>query len=62
MGAYLVKYGLSDGKRFASEQGFEMGRPSILEVEMKHDNDKIINVKVGGNCVMIGKGTIQIDS
>ena len=62
LGAYLVKYGLNDGKRFASEQGYEMGRPSIIKVEVKHDNDKIINVKVGGNCVMIGKGTIQIDS
>jgi trans-2,3-dihydro-3-hydroxyanthranilate isomerase len=62
LGAYLVKYGLSDGKRFASEQGFEMGRPSIINVEVTHDNGKIQNVKVGGNCVMIGKGTIQIDS
>jgi len=62
LGAYLVKYGLSDGKRFASEQGFEMGRPSIINVEVKHANDKIINVKVGGNCVMMGKGTLQIDS
>jgi trans-2,3-dihydro-3-hydroxyanthranilate isomerase len=62
LGAYLVKYGLSDGKRFASEQGFEMGRPSIINVEVKHDNGKFINVKVGGKCVMIGKGAIQIDS
>jgi trans-2,3-dihydro-3-hydroxyanthranilate isomerase len=62
LGAYLVKYGLSNRNRFASEQGFEMGRPSIIEVEVKHDNGNIINVKVGGKCVMIGKGTIQIDS
>ena len=61
LGAYLVKYGLSDGKRFISEQGFEMGRPSIINVEVKHNKGKITNVKVGGNCVMVGKGTIQID-
>jgi len=56
-----VNYGLSNGKRFISEQGFEMGRPSIINVEVKHEERKIINVKVGGNCVMIGTGTLQID-
>ena len=61
LGAYLVNYGLSNGKRFISEQGFEMGRPSIINVEVKHEERKIINVKVGGNCAMIGKGTLQID-
>ncbi|UCH64469.1 MAG: PhzF family phenazine biosynthesis protein [Ignavibacterium sp.] len=61
LGAYLVKYGLSDGKRFASEQGFEMGRPSIINVEVKHDGGKIQNVKVGGKCVAMGKGILQID-
>jgi len=61
LGAYLVKYGLSDGKRFISEQGFEMARPSLINVEVKHEDGKIINVKVGGNCAMIGKGTLQID-
>jgi trans-2,3-dihydro-3-hydroxyanthranilate isomerase len=60
LGAYLVKYGLSDGKRFASEQGFEMGRPSIINVEVKHEHGKIKNVKVGGKSVVMGKGTIQI--
>jgi len=61
LGAYLVNYGLSNGKRFTSEQGFEMARPSLINVEVKHEEGKIINVKVGGNCVMIGKGTLQID-
>ena len=61
LGAYLVKYGLSDGKRFASEQGFEMGRPSIINVEVTHNKSKILNVKVGGKCIAMGKGSIQID-
>jgi trans-2,3-dihydro-3-hydroxyanthranilate isomerase len=62
LGVYLVKYGLGDGKRFASEQGYEMGRPSIINVEVKHNDGKIQNVKVGGRCVAMGKGTINIDS
>jgi trans-2,3-dihydro-3-hydroxyanthranilate isomerase len=62
LGAYLVKYGLSDGKRFASEQGFEMGRPSIINVEVTHNDGNITNVKVGGKCVAMGKGTIQVDN
>jgi predicted PhzF superfamily epimerase YddE/YHI9 len=37
-----------------------MGRPSIINVEVRHEHGKIKNVKVGGKSVVMGKGTIQI--
>ncbi len=42
------------------EQGFEMGRPSILEVEAKKTAGQIVKVRVGGQSVMVGEGTIAI--
>jgi trans-2,3-dihydro-3-hydroxyanthranilate isomerase len=42
------------------EQGFEMGRPSILDVEVDKENGRITGVRVGGESVLVCEGTIQI--
>lgn len=42
------------------EQGFEMGRPSILEVEAEKQAGQIVKVRVGGESVMVGEGAIEI--
>lgn len=62
LGAYLVKYGLSDGKNIISEQGIEMGRPSTLyiDIETTHDHG-ITSVQVGGYCVSVGSGNMILD-
>ena len=61
LGAYMVKYGLSDGKNIISEQGFEMGRPSIINTDIDVNNENISSVKVGGNTVSVGKGKMFLD-
>ena len=61
VGAYLVKYGLSNGKNIISEQGFEMGRPSIINIDIDVNNENISSVKVGGNTVSVGKGKMFLD-
>ena len=61
LGAYMVKYGLSDGKNIISEQGFEMGRPSIINIDIDVNNENISSVKVGGNTVSVGKGKMFLD-
>lgn len=62
LGSYLVKYGLVSGNpaRIISEQGLEMGRPSFLTIEIGHNNGQINRVSVGGQCVSIGEGMIEI--
>ncbi|HEX2778160.1 MAG TPA: PhzF family phenazine biosynthesis protein [Gemmatimonadaceae bacterium] len=45
--------------RWVVEQGFEMGRPSILEVEVDKHGGKIEAVRVGGATVMMSEGTIE---
>ncbi len=56
LGCYLVKYGLSDGQKIICEQGFEIDRPGIINVQVEHAADKITKVLVGGNAVLISKG------
>jgi trans-2,3-dihydro-3-hydroxyanthranilate isomerase len=46
--------------RWVVEQGFEMGRPSILQVEADLEGDRIKEIRVGGASVLVSKGTIEI--
>lgn len=59
LGAYLVRHGLSDGKRIVVEQGYEMGRPSLLYARVGRDGDAITSVHVGGRAVITGGGWID---
>ena len=38
------------------EQGFEMGRPSLLDLEVDKRNGAITAVRVGGNAVIVSRG------
>jgi trans-2,3-dihydro-3-hydroxyanthranilate isomerase len=48
--------------RWVMEQGFEMGRPSILELEAEKQNGSVISVRVGGECVVVSEGSMEIGS
>jgi trans-2,3-dihydro-3-hydroxyanthranilate isomerase len=68
LGYYLVKQGLvevpsqSRPANIVSEQGFEMNRPSILNIEVQVDpgDAEITRVRVGGGVVVTGKGEIFV--
>jgi trans-2,3-dihydro-3-hydroxyanthranilate isomerase len=60
LGAYLVRHGLSDGTRIVSEQGFEMGRRSLLYVRVGGGRDRITSVHVGGRCAIAGGGWLDL--
>ena len=47
-------------RRWTIEQGFEMGRPSILEVEADVRQGKPVAVRVGGATVLMSEGTMEI--
>ena len=59
LGAYLVRHGMSDGARIVVEQGYEMGRPSLLYVRIGGAADRITSVHVGGRCAPAGGGWID---
>ena len=63
LGAYLVRHRLVPAAptvRIRSEQGFEMGRPSILEIEIDSAGDAITGARVGGRCVSMGGGWFDL--
>jgi len=63
LGCYLVRHGLvgPDGAQsIVSEQGFEMGRPSIIHIQIDHAGEAITGVRIGGQTVYVGQGTIQL--
>jgi len=60
LGAYLVRHGVSDGKRIVSEQGYEMGRPSLLYVRVGGSRNAITSVHVGGRCAIAGGGWLDL--
>ncbi len=59
---YLAeKNPLNDGVvKWKIEQGFEMGRPSLLFVEADKQNGETQAIRVGGNVVMISEGEMEI--
>jgi trans-2,3-dihydro-3-hydroxyanthranilate isomerase len=42
------------------EQGFEMDRPSILDVEVDKRDGAIASIRVGGASVLVSEGTMEI--
>ena len=61
LGAYLVKWQLVDEEtqtRMVNEQGFEIGRPSNISVEVRGtEAEGIEPVRVGGSVVEVMRGT-----
>lgn len=60
-GGYLGSRASEDGTlRWALEQGFEMGRPSLLHLEVDRTGGEITAVRVGGGSVLMSDGTMEI--
>jgi trans-2,3-dihydro-3-hydroxyanthranilate isomerase len=49
-----------DTLHWTVEQGFEMGRPSMLEVEADVARGAVTAVRVGGDTVLVSEGTMAI--
>ena len=61
LGAYLVKNGVVDvgpTTEIVMEQGYEIDRPSRILVQVFSDDDKIQEIKVGGQAVMVAEGKL----
>ena len=61
LGAWLLKYGLVQSGDMVSEQGFEIGRPSVIYVSVKRKGAAVSEVAIGGRCAYIGNGALFID-
>ncbi len=63
LGCYLVHHKVfetGDRAEFTSEQGFEMGRPSLIKIGIEQQAGEITGVRVGGECCYMGEGFIEV--
>jgi trans-2,3-dihydro-3-hydroxyanthranilate isomerase len=61
LACYLARYAEGDGPiRFRFEQGFEIGRPSLLEASVERSNGAITAVRVGGMARIVGEGWLTL--
>jgi trans-2,3-dihydro-3-hydroxyanthranilate isomerase len=52
---------MPDGEHSAViEQGYEMGRPSLIRLEMTVSGGKITAVRVGGHAVEVAEGLLAV--
>lgn len=58
---YLATHGAyKDGKHLVPiEQGYEMGRPSLIELTLKIGGGKLTGASIGGSAVVVMEGTIE---
>ena len=61
LGGYLAARSRQEGTlRWVVEQGYEMGRPSLIEVEADKSGDAITAVRVGGASVLVCEGRMRV--
>lgn len=61
LAALLASRAGADGTyRWRMEQGFEMGRPSILDIEADVRDGSVNAARVGGHAVVVGEGMLRL--
>jgi len=62
LGGYLAARARpGDGTlRWVVEQGYEMGRPSLIEIEADRSGQQVTAVRVGGDSVLVSEGTMTV--
>jgi trans-2,3-dihydro-3-hydroxyanthranilate isomerase len=66
LGAYLLQKGAFEYEpehsttHLVIEQGYEVGRPSLLEVEVDIRDGAIVEVRVGGQVIIVLDGTLRL--
>lgn len=63
LAGYFAKWGMLEPAArmtLVCEQGVEIGRPSFLHVTLDRDGEQMTALRIGGQCVSIGSGQIQV--
>jgi trans-2,3-dihydro-3-hydroxyanthranilate isomerase len=60
-GCLAAQDGAADGSfRWRLEQGVEMGRPSLIEIEAEKRAGRVGAIRVGGHSVLVAEGTLTL--
>ena len=60
LGVYLVRHGLAAPGTFISEQGYEMGRASLITIEIQQQEGEFSHIGVGGITCYMGAGFLEV--
>ena len=65
LGAYLAKQGrlsadTEGAARFRTEQGYVMGRPGNVDVQIRTTAGEVTGVSVSGTAILVGQGTLWV--
>jgi trans-2,3-dihydro-3-hydroxyanthranilate isomerase len=50
----------SGSRRIVIEQGYEMGRPSLITLEMDSEGGRLVAARVGGDAVIVAEGMLDV--
>ncbi len=57
----LIARHSADGQHeYRLRQGHEMGRPSLIELQVRKADDKLVHGGIGGHAVIVGEGTLHL--
>lgn len=48
-------------KSYFVEQGVDMGRPSLIEMQVRKENGVLIHAGIGGKAVLVGNGVLDLE-
>jgi trans-2,3-dihydro-3-hydroxyanthranilate isomerase len=60
LGGYLVSQGALPAGRIRLQQGYEMGRPSNINIDVAGSADALESVHVGGGVVKVAEGELYL--
>jgi trans-2,3-dihydro-3-hydroxyanthranilate isomerase len=56
----VARYADSGQHEYRLRQGHEMGRPSLIMLQLRKDEDKLTHGGIGGHAVIVGEGTLNL--
>ena len=56
----IARYSDNGQHEFKLRQGYEMGRPSIIELQVRKADDQLTHGGIGGHAVILGEGTLSL--
>ena len=59
---YLFRHSAipANGLQCRVEQGFEMGRPSLIDMEADLENGEIAEIRISGGCVVVAQAEMNL--
>jgi trans-2,3-dihydro-3-hydroxyanthranilate isomerase len=57
----LSKQAMSGQTEYVLRQGVEMGRPSRITIQIRKDGETLTHGGIGGDAVIIGQGSLELD-